>query len=108
MMQGLDLDLNFLDDFVESEARNGKPTYQKERSMTIANIGSAIPVGRLNFQAYKQEQPSYPTIIKPEGTVDSVGINKESVAGNPVFNQNTTANVDNSSIKLNNVKSVWG
>jgi hypothetical protein len=49
MMQGLDLDLNFLDDFVEGEANNGKPVYQRERSMTVANIGSGIPVSRLNF-----------------------------------------------------------
>lgn len=55
--------------------------------MTIANIGSAIPVGMLNYKAYKQEQPVYPTMIKPEGTVNGVDIKKESVSGNPVFTQ---------------------
>ena len=28
-------------------------TYQREKSMTIANIGSSIPVGMLNYKAYK-------------------------------------------------------
>lgn len=54
--------------------------------MTIANIGSSIPTGQLNYKAYKTEQPSYATIIKPEGTVGSVDVKKESVAGIPVFN----------------------
>lgn len=52
-MQGLDLDLTFLDSFVEQEVANGKAAYAKEKSMTIANIGSAIPVGVLNYKAYK-------------------------------------------------------
>ena len=52
-MQGFDLDLNFLDNFVEQELANGKQPYAKEKSMTIANIGSAIPVGMLNYKAYK-------------------------------------------------------
>ena len=52
-MQGLDLDLKFLDNYVEQEAANGKMTYQREKSMTIANIGNSIPVGMLNYKAYK-------------------------------------------------------
>lgn len=56
--------------------------------MTIANIGNQIPTGQLNFKAYKPEQPTYATHLKPEGTVNSaVDIKKEIVAGNPVFNQ---------------------
>ena len=55
--------------------------------MTIANIGSAIPVGMLNYKAYKQDQPVYPTMMKPEGTINGVDIKKESTTGNPVFSQ---------------------
>jgi hypothetical protein len=55
VMEGLDFDLNFLNDFVNQEISNGKPEYTKSKSMTLANVGSGIPVAGLNYKAYETE-----------------------------------------------------
>jgi hypothetical protein len=62
LMEGLDLDLHFLNEFVNQEISNGKPEYSKTKSITLENIGSAIPIAGLNYKAYEPEQPRYPTI----------------------------------------------
>jgi hypothetical protein len=54
-MEGLDLDLHFLNDFVNQEISNGKPEYDKSKSMTIENIGHSIPTAGLNYKAYEPE-----------------------------------------------------
>jgi hypothetical protein len=55
MMEGLDLDLHFLNNFVNEEISNGKPQYDKSKSLTLENVGSAIPNVGLNYTPYKPE-----------------------------------------------------
>lgn len=54
-LEGLDLDLHFLNEFVNQEITNGKPEYDKSKSMTMANVGIGVPIIGLNYKAYEQE-----------------------------------------------------
>ena len=56
----MDLDLNFLHDFVDQERAAGKASYDQIKSLTEGNM-SVVPVAKLNYEAYKQETPSFVT-----------------------------------------------
>ena len=75
-LDNMDLDLNFLDDFVQSQAAQGAPAYDPSKSLLLANMGAASTVSELNFKAYKQEQPVFAMVSET----------KETTAGHPVFN----------------------
>jgi len=51
-MENMDLDLSFLDSFVQQEQANGKASYDQSKSMSDANIAANVPMG-LNFKAYE-------------------------------------------------------
>ena len=63
----MDLDLNFLSGFVNQQLANGKPAYDKSKSMLLENVGHAVPTAQLNFEAYKPEQPTFATVNQPSG-----------------------------------------
>ena len=57
---GLDLDLNFLDGFVQQQQAKGLPEYDPQKSLST-EVGS-LPQSHLNFKAYEQEMPKIATI----------------------------------------------
>jgi len=55
--------------------------------MSAANAIALVPTAGLNFKAYEQEQPNYPTLNQPQGgTFNQETQQKEVLKGNPVFN----------------------
>jgi hypothetical protein len=48
---GLDLDLNFLDSFVDQQKAKGFSEYDSSKSMIAGSI--ALPTSHLNFKAYE-------------------------------------------------------
>jgi hypothetical protein len=54
----MDLSLSFLSNFVEQEALNGKPRYEKNKSLSLSSIGVAHSRD-LNFKAYQPEAPVF-------------------------------------------------
>jgi len=71
-----------------------------------------VATGGLNFAAYKQEQPSYPTINQPSGaSFANHQANAAAANPNPAFNQPgtvSTNSANNLELKTTNTKSVWG
>jgi hypothetical protein len=81
-------------------------------SLLQSSIGSMVPSAGLNFKAYEQEMPKYPTINQPQGGSfgpnANSGVQKETLKNNPVFNTPMTNTMENQSLKVTNVKQVWG
>lgn len=79
--------------------------------MLDSNIAANVPMG-LNYKAYEQEMPRYPTINQPQGSsATGTSVQKESLKNNPVFNMPgtmSTNNVNNQELKTSNVRQVWG
>lgn len=98
-MEGLDLELSFLDGFVQQELANGKPAYDQGMCQT-GNVGSAIPVSNLNFKAYVPEQPKYQT---SSSSYPSSGV-KETTQNNPVFANQQPSGQNPDQIKLSGTK----
>lgn len=108
-MDNFDLDLNFLQGFVDDQAAQGKKTYDKSMSMNNEGISFAPSAG-LNFKAYEQEVPKYPTINQTYGPGAPADVTqKETLKNVPVFalNQPNPANTE-AELKVNNVSRVWG
>ena len=109
MMDNFDLDLNFLQGFVDEQLAQGKRPYDKSMSMNNANASFAPSAG-LNFKAYEQEVPKYPTINQTYGpSAPATATEKETLKNNPVFtlNQPNPTNAE-AELKVNNVSRVWG
>jgi len=51
--QGMDLDLRFLDNFVEEQASAGKGRYDQTKTFLNSNIGAMVVSGGLKYDAYK-------------------------------------------------------
>ena len=84
----IDLDLTFLSGFVQEQVSQGKPQYEKSKSLLLSVNTPTIVSASLNFKAYEQETPKYATINQPQGA-GSFGPPKEKETaknGNPVFN----------------------
>lgn len=53
-MQGLDLELSFLDAFVQEEVNAGKTEYNQNYNITSSNVHK-VPESTLNLKAYQSE-----------------------------------------------------
>ena len=51
--QGMDLDLKFLDYFVEEQVSAGKAQYDQTKTFLNSNAGAMVVSGGLNFKAYQ-------------------------------------------------------
>jgi hypothetical protein len=49
----MDLDLKFLDYFVEEQKNAGKGEYDQQKTFLNSNAGAMVATGGLNFAAYK-------------------------------------------------------
>lgn len=76
----------------------GAPAYDPAKSLLLSNMGATTAVADLNFKAYKQEEVVFA----------STPTEKETTAGNPVFNTGSQQPSGDAALRLNNVKSVWG
>lgn len=108
---GLDLDLDFLNGFVEEQTAKGLPSYDPQKSLSAES--AAVTTSHLNFKAYEQEMPRISTINQPYGaTVSSQPSQpKETLKNVPVFNHPSayqTSGAIDTNLKVNNVKQVWG
>ena len=107
-MLGLDLDLSFLNGFVDEQKSKGMVSYDPAKSLSAEN--SNIPTAHLNFKAYEQEMPKIATINQPLGASGSETLQKETLQNNPVFNSTNQAQPAGGELNLNvnNVKNIWG
>jgi hypothetical protein len=68
----------------------------------------SVPSASLNFKAYEQDVPKYPTINQPQGTTFGQKQDKETVKHNPVFNTpgaiSATGNQQANNLQVSNVK----
>lgn len=61
----MDLELTFLDGFVQQKVLEGQAQYNQSKSLSDASNNLASS-STLNFKAYQQEVPKYPTFSDPE------------------------------------------
>ena len=99
----MDLDLNFLDAFVQQETLEGKPQYDKSKSLTLSNVGSNIPSSSLKYTAYVAETRQFTPFVATPNQEQPKDPQPQQIGGPPPQGQ------AHQEIKLAaGTKSVWG